>query len=136
MQRFLLLIPFAGAATAATLAPRIDIYTQLACAIHKPEYTIGRGSDGSGLPTLSQLSVTFSSEGMCFTARNSLYELISISADERRLCAKDPVVQAAVAKLSMAMTLTLGILSCLTGGWWGSVRHLYDESRTKRLTVY
>ncbi|THG94666.1 hypothetical protein EW026_g6843 [Hermanssonia centrifuga] len=115
---FLLLIPFAGAATAATLAPRIDIYTQLACAIHKPEYTIGRGSDGSGLLTLSQLSVTFSSE------------------DERRLCAKDPVVQAAVAKLSMAMTLTLGILSCLTGGWWGSLSDRFGRKRVLSFSVF
>ena len=39
-----------------------------------------------------------------------------------RLCASDPVVEAAVAKLNLAMTTSMGILGCLTTAWWGSVR--------------
>ncbi|OCF61558.1 hypothetical protein L486_01210 [Kwoniella mangroviensis CBS 10435] len=36
-----------------------------------------------------------------------------------RLCKKDPKVQAAAAKLTMLMTLTMGLLSALTTGFWG-----------------
>lgn len=40
---------------------------------------------------------------------------------DKKFCAKEPRVQAAVAQLNMALMLTLGILSCMTTGWWGSV---------------
>lgn len=42
--RFLFLIPWASAAVAATAAPRVELFTQLACAAHKPEYTVDRGN--------------------------------------------------------------------------------------------
>ena len=40
---------------------------------------------------------------------------------DKKFCANEPRVQAAVAQLNMALTLSLGILSCMTAGWWGSV---------------
>lgn len=39
----------------------------------------------------------------------------------RQKCATDPVVQAAVAKLQMIMTATMGVLSSITTAWWGAV---------------
>ncbi len=39
----------------------------------------------------------------------------------QRVCHADPVVSAAVAELNILMTSTMGILSCLTTAWWGSV---------------
>lgn len=48
--------------------------------------------------------------------------LLNRSTDDSKRCASDPDVQAAVATISMMMTMMLGILTCLTTGWWGSVR--------------
>lgn len=48
--------------------------------------------------------------------------LLKSSTDDSKRCASDPDVQAAVATISMMMTMMLGILTCLTTGWWGSVR--------------
>lgn len=42
--RFLLMVPVAASATAATLAPKVEIYTQLACATHRPEYRSDNGT--------------------------------------------------------------------------------------------
>lgn len=38
-------IPIGAAAAGATLAPKIEIFTQIVCEVHRPEYTIGRGND-------------------------------------------------------------------------------------------
>lgn len=64
--RLLLSMPFTATAFAATLAPKVEIYTELACATHRPEI----------------LPAVFAFVG------------------KANPCASDPVVQAAVAKLS------------------------------------
>lgn len=33
------MIPFTAIATASCIAPRIEMYTRLACEVYKPEYT-------------------------------------------------------------------------------------------------
>ncbi|WWD19857.1 hypothetical protein CI109_104324 [Kwoniella shandongensis] len=50
-----------------------------------------------------------------------------------QLCKRDPRVQAASAKLSMVMTLSMGLLSALTTGFWGQTSDRWG--RTKVLTV-
>lgn len=40
---------------------------------------------------------------------------------QREMCSSDPTIQAAVAKLALAMTASMGVLGCLTTAWWGSV---------------
>ncbi|OBZ69346.1 putative membrane protein C14C4.07 [Grifola frondosa] len=49
---FLAFVPFATIAMSATVAPKIEIYTKLACEVHKPEYTIGRDAIEIGFSTL------------------------------------------------------------------------------------
>ena len=39
------MIPFTAIATASCLAPRIEMYTRLACEVYKPEYTNPRDPD-------------------------------------------------------------------------------------------
>lgn len=39
------MIPFTAVATASCLAPRIEMYTRLACEVYKPEYTNPRDPD-------------------------------------------------------------------------------------------
>ncbi|KAK8853429.1 hypothetical protein IAR55_004135 [Kwoniella newhampshirensis] len=50
-----------------------------------------------------------------------------------RMCKKDPKVQAAAAKLTMVMTLSMGILSALTTGFWGQNSDRWG--RTKVMTI-
>ena len=44
-SRFICMIPFTAIATASCLAPRIEMYTRLACEVYKPEYTDPRDPD-------------------------------------------------------------------------------------------
>ncbi|OXG79438.1 hypothetical protein C349_04385 [Cryptococcus neoformans var. grubii Br795] len=50
-----------------------------------------------------------------------------------QLCKKDPKVQAAAAKLTMTLTLTMGFLSALTTGFWGGTSDKWG--RTKVMAV-
>ncbi|KXN92843.1 hypothetical protein AN958_06822, partial [Leucoagaricus sp. SymC.cos] len=52
-----------------------------------------------------------------------------------QLCAADPVVQAAVAKFSAAMTTSMGVLSCLTTAWWGAFSDRYGRPRVMGISL-
>nr|XP_019010539.1 uncharacterized protein I206_05011 [Kwoniella pini CBS 10737]OCF49320.1 hypothetical protein I206_05011 [Kwoniella pini CBS 10737] len=54
-------------------------------------------------------------------------------AIDPRLCKKDVKVQAAAAKLTMVMTLTMGLLSALTTGFWGKTSD--KLGRTKVIAI-
>jgi hypothetical protein len=91
--RLLAAIPFTTTASSAKIAPRIEIYTALVCAVHRPD------AAGQEFPTnllqnfsyLSRLSAPLDS----FTGLNTSE------------CASDPVVQAEVAKLIAGLPLFL-----------------------------
>ncbi|KAK7693782.1 hypothetical protein QCA50_003354 [Cerrena zonata] len=104
---FICMIPFTAVATASCLAPRIEMYTRLACEVYKPEYTNPRDPDA------------FSSYGV----------IPAMSDDDtwRKQCVEDPVVGAAVAQLNMIATLFTGIMACLTTGWWSSLSDRYGR---------
>ncbi|KAF9265617.1 MFS general substrate transporter [Marasmius fiardii PR-910] len=95
------LLPFIGVATAATMAPRIEMYTLLACRVHRPD----------------------------IFAEASPSTMTHLNADNRP-CFSDPVVSAAVANLLAVMTTTTGVLSCLTTAWWGSFSDRCGRIRT------
>ncbi|PCH37837.1 MFS general substrate transporter [Wolfiporia cocos MD-104 SS10] len=104
---FLAVIPFASLARAATAAPRVELYIELVCDAYKPDTTIGRIVQSSSLlPMLPMLK----------------------EHDRWDICSSDPIVQAAVAKLSLAMTTSMGILGCLTTAWWGSLSDRYGRT--------
>lgn len=92
------------------MAPKVEIYTQLACAAHKPEFN----SDNGTLPS----TYTYAPEY------------------DPQLCAKDPVVQEAVAQMNLAMAVTMGILTCLTTAWWGSLSDRFGRIRTLSFAVF
>ncbi|KAI0930891.1 hypothetical protein AcV7_004954 [Taiwanofungus camphoratus] len=48
---------------------------------------------------------------------------------QREMCSSDPTIQAAVAKLALAMTASMGVLGCLTTAWWGSLSDRYGRTR-------
>ncbi|KAF9819793.1 hypothetical protein IEO21_01884 [Rhodonia placenta] len=115
---FLILIPLASVAMSATMAPRIEIYTRLVCDAYRPEYTVGRGKD-----RLPNPDVVFSP---------------SVILDDKtyELCVADPVVQKAVAKLSLAMITTMGVLGCLTTGWWGSLSDRFGRMKVMGFAAF
>lgn len=76
------------------LAPKIEVYTGLACMSHRPEL-------------FEKI------------ADNSLLKSAVVALP--RLCATDPEVRRVVAQLTTAETTMLGILSCLATGWWSSL---------------
>lgn len=140
--RVIAMLPISSMAMTSAAAPRVAIYTELACREHKPEYTVGRRL--AHLDALSGVSRSHYHEiapadtvnrsvpyGLDVLAESSVYLqpfFLEDSASRNETedlpnneCAADPVVQAATAKLIAAMTTTMGILSCLTAAWWGSV---------------
>ncbi|KIL69994.1 hypothetical protein M378DRAFT_7764 [Amanita muscaria Koide BX008] len=130
----LCLIPLSAIAMVSTLAPRIEIYTLLACKVHNPDIF------GQSNSLLSR----------------SVHNLLpQISVQDTQRCASDPVVQAAVAKLIAgghsslliagnpiqeieilhSITASTGILGCLTGAWWGAFSDRYGRTTVLTVTV-
>ena len=91
--RVLAICPLVTITRAATIAPSVAIYTNLACIAHKPEYT----SVGTWNPlTLAAVDPA------------SAIPLHLSNLDARyNLCASDPVVQAAVATLTLGESIYL-----------------------------
>ncbi|KAF5358151.1 hypothetical protein D9756_001317 [Leucocoprinus leucothites] len=103
-------LPFTAIAMASTLAPRIEVYTILACRLLRPDI--------------------YHDESL------SVLDLTSTLAPTRgQLCAADPVVQAAVAKFAAAMSTSMGVLSCLTTGWWGAFSDRYGRNRVMGISL-
>ncbi|KAG8743687.1 hypothetical protein FRC10_011560 [Ceratobasidium sp. 414] len=101
----------------ATIAPRTELYIKLACNELRPEYLF------MPLPPLAFYDVgepvTPSPETPIYVpppARPSKPSILFPGPN--KMCAADPKVQGAVAKLSTAMATTMGVLSCLTTGSW------------------
>ncbi|PFH51723.1 hypothetical protein AMATHDRAFT_142025 [Amanita thiersii Skay4041] len=100
------ILPFNAMAGSATIAPQIETYTMLACKVHCPgiyngNATLVASTEIQSIPLNSQTAL----DGLAIVAKK---------------CAADPEVQAAVAKLDTVMSISTGILSCLTTAWWGA----------------
>lgn len=96
------MMPISSISFTSTIAPRIEVYTQLACAYHRPE--IFELQDTSTVRTnglVAPSHTTFFAEDYHNTT-NVFFEPISESAAPPT-CASDPVVHAAVTKLSAGM---------------------------------
>ncbi|CDO72941.1 hypothetical protein BN946_scf185002.g126 [Trametes cinnabarina] len=113
---FLGYVPFAAIAMTVTAAAKIELYTYLACEVHKP--TVNPDHD---VPSF-------------LSNANGTYQTVFDHPDQR-VCHADPVVSAAVAELNIIMTTAMGILSCMTTAWWGSVSDRYGRTRVMSLAV-
>lgn len=115
----LALMPFSSIAWSSTIAPRVEIYTQLACAVHSPDLyddkLLGLISTNT-TPLEAPLEIEQDRHITVFF-RDMLEPPKNANSNR---CASDPVVQTSVAKLAAAMTATMGVLGCLTTGAWGS----------------
>ena len=105
--RLLVIMPFTSIAMSATMAPRIEIYTVLACSVHKPDIfkqsfpglELGLVEEPRQLSTHS--SIQLIDRVYLPHLTNKLGRAANGSVPTNpNLCASDPVVQAAVAKLT------------------------------------
>lgn len=108
------------------------MYTQLACRVHKPVYFPGSPSSVFSQPLISHVArVSITSPTKTGAVGDPSYLFIPNATYEdpetRKKCATDPDVQAKVARLSATLSTTMGILSCLVTGWWGSFCDRYGR---------
>jgi hypothetical protein len=112
----MLCTPFSTIAMSATLAPKIEIYTLLACSVHKPE--IFRDSRllshvPSSLALHQALVETTFPPSFDIAINNATAPIISMDTPHASPCASDPVVIAAVAKLTTGECLPLAVTHCV-----------------------
>ncbi|THH21256.1 hypothetical protein EW146_g240 [Bondarzewia mesenterica] len=144
--RPLWIVPFAIIASISrgmTLAPRVEVFTQLSCNALHDHYNHTSGNSVLNL---------FSSSVLYHPSLHSSPDPLPInfphlgpqddseddgSEDPRRLpsqiCLSDPAVQSGAARLQTIMVVIMGILSTLTTGWWG--RFGERHGRTKVLVA-
>ncbi|KAI0084119.1 MFS general substrate transporter [Irpex rosettiformis] len=159
--RPLWLVPFgivASIVRGMTLAPRVQVFTQLSCnefyghdvydhTSHSAiNVTIAHPSpQSSHVPLHSSLDPfgpysDRSSIDIVFTPSDGLLSGTSSAAsatdDENnpraspsQKCLSDPRVQSKAAKLQTIMTITMGALSALSTGWWGHFGERYGRMR-------
>ncbi|PPQ91426.1 hypothetical protein CVT25_014314 [Psilocybe cyanescens] len=149
-------LPFTAIAMSATIAPRIEIYTILACSVHKPD--IFRQAYPERFPDLEDFSESRYQYDTHVPDPHPTVPLITPiylsvspptgSSDvinwsnksagtptNRNLCAADPTVQAAVAKLTAVIATSMGILSLLTTGWWGAFSDRHGRARVMGISI-
>jgi len=134
--RLLAAIPLTAAVASAKIAPRLEIYTVLACSVHKPDIS---GQDFGHVLGPPVFALPPHSYGLTGTS------LDSFRSFNASTCGSDPVVQAAVAKLMAGLSVCFslltsilhaplviagctGVLSLVTTGYWGAVSQPINDS--------
>ncbi|KLO13488.1 MFS general substrate transporter [Schizopora paradoxa] len=128
-------MPFSAMAMSACVAPRVEIYTELACRAHRPEYETGRILPPMFFRAIEpQVIANYTEDDISYIVPSLNYG-DNFAPEEPNPCAKDPEVNAAAAKLIAAMTTVMGILSCLTTGFWGSFSDRVGRLRIMGISV-
>lgn len=119
--------PISSIGYSAAFAPRVEVYTLLACRVHKPVYfphdpSFGVTTGMAGTHGIPNANIDVHPN---LLIPDVTYDPLWVwdyewSGQTRERCTADPEVQAIVAKLSAMLVTTMGILSCLTTGWWGA----------------
>ncbi|KAJ6525824.1 hypothetical protein DFH09DRAFT_1188244 [Mycena vulgaris] len=109
--RLMVLWPFSAFILAATMAAKYELYTTLVCRVHRPELV-----NESLTNTNSLLRLDLLNSHPSFNIVNKMFQ--------PNPCSSDPVVQAAVAKLTRVISTLTGYLTFVTVGWWGSLLSL------------
>ena len=105
-----MITPFTVIASSSTVTPRIEIYTSLACSFLRPDYgespqqpadVLGFHSNDCRIPAVAHQSSFVNISDVFSVIDKSLQTNHSDTPPTRKQrCASDPVVQAAVAKLT------------------------------------
>ena len=133
-----------------TLAPRVQVFTQLSCntfyghdiydhTSHINVTAAYSSPQSSHIPSHSPLDpFDRNSIDLLFTSSDSLLSGDStLPTDEEndprtspaQRCLLDPRVQSKAAKLQTIMTIAMGTLSALTTGWWGHFGERHGRTR-------
>ena len=143
-----------------TLAPRLEVYTQLACNNlyghhewnHTRHTTTNFAFDIANIPLYAsidplgphlhpyslfpELETTLISNS---SHRSVINDDTDDTEDPRRIpsprCVSDPAVQASAARLQTIMMTTMGLLSALTTGWWGHFSERHGRTRVLALST-
>ena len=146
-----------------TLAPRLEIYTQLACSNlygdhkwnHTQHMTSNISSDIANIPLYASIDPLgphlhpyslFPEPGTTYVP-NPNHQLVvnddddtDNTEDPRRIpssrCVSDPEVQASAARLQTIMITTMGLLSALTTGWWGHFSERHGRTTVLALSTF
>ncbi|KAI0648814.1 MFS general substrate transporter [Trametes meyenii] len=150
--RPLWLVPFAIVASIVrgmTLAPRVQVYTQLSCnAIYGHDVYDHTGVDNTilasdmlyaPLPHMDPVGPSFDPLLFSSLDQGRPWTVVATPSNDddepdprlppSRRCLEDPKVQVGAAKLQTIMTTTMGTLSALTTGWWGGFGERHGRTR-------
>ena len=134
-----------------TLAPRVQVYTQLSCNAVFGHDVYDHTSNGT-TATLSSQYTPFNSSIDQYTQPYNTFgplldehgtqpmyiRIASPSEDDdepdprmvpSKRCMSDAKVQAGAARIQTTMTTTMGLLSALTTGWWGHFGEQHGRTR-------
>ncbi|KAG7089531.1 hypothetical protein E1B28_011205 [Marasmius oreades] len=152
--RPLWLVPFAITAALVrgmTLAPRLEVVTQLSClALH--HHTLNHSQPSVSTP-IHSLFTSLEPNGSTFPPSNIRTNPILIysnysdmrHSDEddedpriipSQQCMADPAVQAGAARIQTVMTTTMGLLSATTSGYWGHFSERHGRTRVLFLSTF
>ncbi|PVF98942.1 MFS general substrate transporter [Serendipita vermifera] len=106
----------AAFAMTASIAPRLEIYIKLACQEIRPDYNSLDAGEGGVIDWPSTVGT------------------VTLPRPSAK-CQGDPDVQQAVAELGATISAILGILSCLTAGWWGQFCDRHGRTKVLAITV-
>lgn len=132
-----------------TLAPRVEVFTQLACqALHKNSthtsqhsptdvrlYATGVAGLSSTIDPLSPYLSNINFASLAFSSNVTDDEDQDPMTVPSERCMSDSDVQAGAARIQTVMTIIMGSLSALTTGWWGHFGERYGRCRVLALTT-
>ena len=136
-----------------TLAPRVQVYTQLSCnavyghdvynhtlTLTAPADTLSPLAINGFPPRALQQSVYSPDSASPSSAMVTFQDDDDDEPDPRSApserCLKDPAVQAGAARIQMMMTVTMGTLSALTTGWWGTFGDTHGRTRVLAISTF
>src|SRR6266850_2460790 len=121
-----------------TLAPRVQVYTQLSCnALYRGQQY---GPSANTLPTLSYISVP----DHVVPVHTPLYLPPSHSSQEHHRaegprqsqdCLSDPAVQAGAARLQATIATITGLLAVCSTTWWGHYGQKHGRTRVLKAST-
>lgn len=135
-----------------TLAPRVEVYTQLSCRNvyrHRPSLSnatsqvyfvpphVALGTLNAPLYTPASVNTpTLGSTSSVDYQEQDGQETDNPLHVSSARCTSDPEVQSATARLQMLMTTIMGVFSALSTGWWGHFSERYGRTRVLALTAF
>ncbi|KAJ6532748.1 major facilitator superfamily domain-containing protein [Mycena vulgaris] len=133
------LAPLSSLILGAQVGPQVELYTTLACRVHKPDYEVEPltrvGTYSLHPHGFSDLSPSFNILVNGAIDDTLFKRTFSMNTTQPNPCSSDPAVQAAVAKFTTVINTLMGILTFVTVGWWGSFSDRYGRKKMMGIAV-